>query len=131
MACFLVPAAEAIVTTAAAKIAEKKENAEGRERQAEKTANSTSCFSRKLKTLSNFLWGGSALLAFEHIWHGEITPFFPFLTAAGSSADLSEMLHEMSTVGVGMAVLVTVFSVGVSFAADSVLKRQPRSARKD
>ena len=53
------------------------------------------------------LWGGSGLLAFEHVWHGEVTPFFPFLTAAGNPADRMEMLHEMATSGVGMAVLVT------------------------
>lgn len=127
MACFLVPAAEAVVTTAAAKIAEKKENAEGRESLTEKTANSASSFSRKLKTLSNFLWGGSALLAFEHVWHGEVTPFFPFLTAAGNPADTAEMLHEMSTVGVGMAVLVTAFAVGVSLVNDSIAKRSRKA----
>jgi len=32
--------------------------------------------------LTNMLWGGSLLLAFEHVWHGEETPWFPFLTAA-------------------------------------------------
>ena len=46
-------------------------------------------------------------MAFEHFWHGEIQPFFPFLTAASNPADTAEMLHEMSTVGVSMAVLVT------------------------
>jgi len=53
------------------------------------------------------LWGGSGLLAFEHVWHGEVVPWFPFLTAASDPADAAEMLHEMSTVGVGMALLVT------------------------
>lgn len=120
MACFLVPAAEAIITTTAAKIVEKRESAETKENAVENTKTG---FSYKLKTLSNFLWGGSALLAFEHVWHGELTPFFPFLTAAGNPADTAEMLHEMSTVGVGMAVLVTVFAVGVSFVNDSVAKR--------
>lgn len=56
-----------------------------------------------------FLWGGSALLAFEHVWHGEVTMFFPFLTAAKNPETLSVMLHEMSTVGVTMAVVVTAF----------------------
>lgn len=125
MACFLVPAAEAIVTTAVAKIAEKKEDAQAMENPAKKTvAGSGSSFSQKLRTLSNFLWGGSALLAFEHIWHGEITPFFPFLTAAGNPADVAETLHEMSTVGVGMAALVTIFAVGVSFVSDFVARRR-------
>ena len=53
------------------------------------------------------LWGGSALLAFEHVWHGEIVPWFPFLTAAGDAEEASIMLHEMATVGVSMAILIT------------------------
>ena len=36
-------------------------------------------------------------------------PYFPFLTAANNPADLTKMLHEMSTVGVTMAVVVTLF----------------------
>ena len=53
------------------------------------------------------LWGGSALLAFEHLWHGEITPWFPFLTAMKDPSDAMEMLVEMGTVGVLMAALIT------------------------
>lgn len=104
MACFMVPAAEALVTTVATKIIEKKElsvdNTDIKIEHKELT-------STKLKRLNNLLWGGSALLAFEHLWHGEIQPFFPFLTAASNKADAIEMLHEMSTVGVTMAILVT------------------------
>ncbi|MCC8013571.1 MAG: hypothetical protein LIO87_00095, partial [Eubacterium sp.] len=59
--------------------------------------------------LNNMLWGGSALLAFEHIWHGEITPWFPFLTNAANAADRAEMLFEMATSGTAMAAVVTVF----------------------
>ena len=60
MACFLVPAAEAVVVTAAKKTAGSK--------PAEKTHKIS--FVRKLKWLTNMLWGGSVLLCFEHIWHG-------------------------------------------------------------
>ena len=73
MACFLVPAAEAAVVTVVTKIAEKKGvPADG--------------FVKKAKWLTNTLWGGSALLAFEHAWHGEIIPVFPFLTNAVDAA---------------------------------------------
>ncbi len=96
MACFIVPALEAVVTTIATKVLEK------RELKLEKGS-----FSVKLKRLNGLLWGGSALLAFEHLWHGEIQPFFPFLTAVGNPADMEEMFHEMKTVGVSMAILVT------------------------
>ena len=64
-------------------------------------------FSKKLKWLNNMLWGGTALLAFEHLWHGEITPWFPFLTAAGNPQDAAQMFHEMATTGVCMALIVT------------------------
>lgn len=105
MACFVIPATEAIITTVAAKIIEKKEMAAD---NSELTIVNKELFSTKLKRLNKMLWGGSALLAFEHLWHGEIQPFFPFLTAAANEADAVNMLHEMSTVGVTMALLVTI-----------------------
>lgn len=117
MGCFLVPAAEAIITTCVAKVIEKKENStqglELREGTRER-------FSDKLKRLNRFLWGGSALLAFEHLWHGELQPFFPFLTAAANPADAAEMLHEMSTVGVGMSVLVTCVWGVITYVTDRI-----------
>ena len=120
MACFIVPATEAIVTTIAAKVIEKKEpsapSAAQTDGQTAVHAPKTS-FARKLKWLRNLLWGGCALLAFEHVWHGEVVPWFPFLTAAADAADRAEMLHEMATVGVCMALVVTAVwavMVGVS-----------------
>lgn len=114
MACFLVPAAEAIVTAAAANIAknrEKKispvcENAEISVNK-EEAKQYKIPFSRKLRWLTNLLLGGSVLLLFEHIWHGEIAPYFPFLTAASNPQDAAEMLYEMGTAGVAMALLTT------------------------
>ena len=130
MACFIVPAAEAVVVTVAAKVAESKEKAaavpevhlEG------KTPGMTETvpFSRKLKWLSRLLWGGVFLLAFEHIWHGEVVPWFPFLTAASNPADLTEMLHEMATVGTTMAALVTVVWLGMVFVSGLIEKRANR-----
>ena len=127
MACFLVSAAEAVVVTVAASRLEKKEKAretapaacEGL--SAEPTAKIP--FSRKLKWLRNLLWGGVALLAFEHVWHGEVVPWFPFLTAASDPADAAEMLHEMGTVGVAMALLVTVVWLGMLGVAALAEKR--------
>ena len=127
MACFLVSAAEAVVVTVAASRLEKKEKAretapaacEGL--SAETTAKIP--FSRKLKWLRNLLWGGVALLAFEHVWHGEVVPGFPFLTAASDPADAAEMLHEMGTVGVAMALLVTVVWLGMLGVAALAEKR--------
>ena len=69
------------------------------------------------------LWGGSALLAFEHVWHGEVVPWFPFLTAASNPEDAAEMLHEMGTVGVTMAVLVTLVWLGMVVASRHIEKK--------
>ncbi|MBR6503754.1 MAG: hypothetical protein IKT15_02125, partial [Firmicutes bacterium] len=79
MACFLVSAAEAVVVTAVEKAEEKKEK-KPEEIRPEGVAETRIPLSRKLKWLTWMLWGGAALLAFEHIWHGEVVPWFPFLT---------------------------------------------------
>ena len=117
MACFAVPVAEAVVTTIVQKVLAKKE-------QSSKAKNP---FSRKLQWLNNMLWGGSALLAFEHVWHGEVVPWFPFLTAAESPESASEMLHEMSTVGVTMAALVTVVWLAMVAVSSLIEKRAQAS----
>ena len=127
MACFVVPAAEAIVTTVVQKVMEKKEKETGKKEARQEENDSRIPFSRKLKWLNNLLWGGSALLAFEHVWHGEVVPWFPFLTAASDPADAAEMLHEMATVGVSMAVLVTLVWLGMVGISAIIEKRVPKS----
>lgn len=124
MACFLVPAAEAVVTTVLEKTVHSKEIAENETiQQQDYTSAERIPFSRKLKWLNSMLWGGSALLAFEHVWHGEVVPFFPFLTAAQDPASTAEMLHEMSTVGVGMAGLVSLVWAGMLAVTHFIEKR--------
>ncbi len=122
MACFLVSVAEAVVVKVAEKAAKQNE-LRALERNTEKAKEVTIPLSRKLKWLSNMLLGGSVLLAFEHVWHGEIVPWFPFLTAMSDSEDTAEMLHEMATIGVSMAVLVTVVWIGMCIAADVIVRR--------
>ena len=119
MACFIVPATEAIITTAVAKVMENKEkNAP----ETEEITHDRIHFSEKLGWLNKLLWGGSALLAFEHVWHGEVVPFFPFLTAV-QEGETAGMLTEMGTVGVGMAVLVTAVWGGMVAVSSIVEKR--------
>lgn len=129
MACFLVTAAEAVVVTIAArsmKASEKKAvehvEVEGAV-QIEEMEAAPIPWSRKLSWLSYLLWGGALLLCFEHIWHGEVVPWFPFLTAASDPSDTAEMLHEMSTIGVTMAVLVTAAWGVMVYTVDSMVKR--------
>ena len=119
MACFLVPATEAVVATIATKVIEKKEKNALTVSAGKKTLEMPEKlpFSRKLKWLTNLLWGGSVLLAFEHVWHGEVVPWFPFLTAAANPEDAAEMLHEMATAGVTMAAIWLVM-LGVSKAIE-------------
>lgn len=128
MACFLVSAAEAAIVTVATQIVLAHENKllPKYRREAEETSEQHAAkipFSRKLRWLSNLLWGGSLLLAFEHVWHGEIVPWTPFLTAAATPAETTIMLHEMSTVGVGMALLVTAVWVAMVLVSSSLEKK--------
>ena len=126
MACLLVPAAEAVITTIAAKVIRSKEQkaeAAGVKLESNMETAEKLPFSRKLKWLSNLLWGGSALLTLEHVWHGEIVPFAPFLTAAGDPAATAEMLQEMATVGAGMTVAVTAVWLGMLGVSKAMEKR--------
>jgi hypothetical protein len=104
MACFLVPAGEAVVTTVVQKVVENKEKKAG----GEKARSMGVKWSRRLSWLNKMLWGGTILLALEHIWHGEVVPWPPFLTAMSNPAEVAPMLHEMATIGVAMAIFVTI-----------------------
>ena len=133
MACFLVSVAEAAVVTVIEKVAKKSEekavvseSADSAEQVGEVTHTP---LSRKLSWLRNMLLGGSVLLLFEHIWHGEIVPFFPFLTAMSNPDDMMEMFHEMATVGVCMALLIT-FVWGIICFAVGVIEKRPAPAEE-
>ncbi len=134
MACFLVTAAEAVVVTAAAQGMKHREKKAIRpDFQAARASipaepEETLTWSRKLMWLARLLWGGALLLAFEHVWHGEVVPWFPFLTAAADPADTAVMLHEMATVGVTMALIVTLVWAVMVAAAEAILKRKPAPA---
>ena len=125
MACFTVPAAEAIVTTIAGKIIKSKEKHQTID-ASKNTADVSSPkipFSTKIGWLNKMLWGGSALLAFEHVWHGEVVPFFPFLTAVRDGNAL-EMLHEMATTGVTMALIVSAVWGLMVLVSNAIEKRK-------
>ena len=122
MACFIEPAAEAIAVTAATKLLGQK--------KAEKNSSVRTLFvTEKLGWLNKMLWGGSALLAFEHLWHGEVVPFFPFLSAMESAEETASMLHEMGTVGAGMALMVTGVWIGMVAVSRVLEKKALREAK--
>ena len=109
MACFLVPTGEAIVATIVKKgIQSKEDPAEVEQLESEGKIP----WSRKLS------W--PILLCLEHMWHGEVVLWPPFLTAMADPADTAEMLAEMGSVGVGMAVFVTVAWIVMVLVADNV-----------
>ena len=135
MACFLVSTAEAIVVTAAAKAVKNNEMKADSQKLAKKASIETKQeehlpWSKKLMILAQLLWGGAFLLCFEHIWHGEVVPWFPFLTAMNDPGDTAEMLHEMSTIGVTMAVIVTVTWAIMMFVADRIMERPDAEPEK-
>ena len=71
-------------------------------------------WSKKLAYLELTLWGGSFLLAGEHVIHGEVTPYPPFLTAMSNPDDAAEMFKEIGTVGVAMFLLLVIaWAIGI------------------
>jgi hypothetical protein len=85
MTCFLTPIATGIVTT----VFRKKIPA-----------------ALKIGWLNIMLWGGVAMLAIEHIAHGEVVFYPPFLTAMQNPADIPVMLQELATVGGTMTIAI-------------------------
>lgn len=102
MACVVVPFVEAVGISVAEKVLAKRTVEGGIARD----------FVEKIPVLKNMLYGGSLLLAVEHVYHGEISFIPPFLTAARNPAEIPAMLREMATVGVAMALLTTAVWAG-------------------
>ena len=91
MACFSVPLTAAAVATAVkASLPESVRS---------------NPFASRLDWLGKMMFGGSFLLAIEHVYHGEITFAPPFLTAV-RDGNVADMLYEMATRGVAMAILL-------------------------
>ena len=83
-------------------------------------------FISKLGWLGKMMFGGSFLLAIEHVYHGEIIFTPPFLTAV-KNGETADMLHEMATRGVAMAVLLGV--VWVAMVGVSTMLERSKSKR--
>ena len=115
MACFTAPLAQALVITAA-----KAKHGETKSRNP---------FAARIGWLQKMLFGGSFLLAIEHVWHGEITWRYPFLTAV-KDGNTGEMLHEIATLGVAMAVLITAVWVGMVLVSSAIEKRRAPASQE-
>jgi len=114
MACFTAPLAAAI--------------AAGVVRRTVKTKDAddpeTISWATKLGWLEKLSFGGCALLAFEHIWHGEIIFQFPFLTGV-RDGNTAEVLREIATVGGTMTVLILAIWAGMLVVSSRIVKRKP------
>ena len=85
MACFLAPTTVAIITSAIRKKIPLKYH---------------------LDWLITMLWGGVVMLVVDHIAHGEVILYPPFLTALKNPADIPAMLHEIATIGLTMTIAI-------------------------
>jgi hypothetical protein len=107
MACFLAPMSLAIVLTTLQLL----------------TRHSDLPHRLKLSTYNAMLWGGVALLAAEHVFHGEITAFAPYLTAMSSPADTAVMVSEIVTVGGSMTLAISLTWMGMLAVSTLMTKR--------
>lgn len=114
MACFTGPVAAALVATAIRHSLKKNDGDDSGKIP----------FAEKLKWLEKLFLGGSALLAFEHVWHGEIIFTFPFLTAV-QDGNTAEMLNEIATVGGAMTGLILLVWLGMVVISDRIVSRAP------
>ena len=116
MACFTVTAAAGIGVAVARHIVkhhEKKLASLGQEPKIERFGSDVK-WSKKLGALELTLFSGSFVLALEHIMHGEVVPYPPFLTAMRSAESTAEMFEEIGTVGIGMlGALLVAWAIGV------------------
>lgn len=134
MGCFVVPMAEAIVVSIVKKVVKKKresislenvelEGAAFLSAESEKLDQTKLDWEQKLSWLNQLLWGGVFLLAIEHIWHGEVVLWPPFLTAMNNPSEIPIMLHEMATIGTSMAVFVTLVWIVMVYVVENKLKQ--------
>lgn len=87
MACFLAPAAAAIITTSIKKKINPKYH---------------------LEWLMLMLWGGVVMLIVDHVASGELVFYPPFLTAMKNPADIPVMLQEIFTIGGSMTLAIII-----------------------
>lgn len=102
MACFLVPLGEAVVASVV-KHTLLKQNTKNTVELAQKKA----VWKSRISALEQMLYGGCFVLAIEHVYHGEVVFYPPFLTAMRNPEETKVMLNEIATVGSSMAVVVS------------------------
>lgn len=99
MGCFVAPVTEAVLTTVVRKSIDLSPKMRGKLEH--------NMFYQELPKLEKLLYAGSALLVFEHIYHGEVVPWYPFFTSMYSVEETAAMVQEILTTGILMCFLVT------------------------
>jgi len=88
----------------------------------------TACkWTQRLRWLNTMLWGGTALLALEHVWHGEVVPWPPFLTAMETPGAVGPMLWEILTYGLTMTAVIFA-AWGIMVGVAELVERKGRTA---
>ena len=118
MACFSAPLAAAVVTGVVRRAAAKSPEQPG-----------TISWATKLGWLEKLFFGGCALLAFEHVWHGEIIFQFPFLTGV-RDGNTAEVLKEIAMVGGAMTALILAVWIGMLVVSSAIVKRTPAAVKE-
>ena len=110
MACFTAPLAAAVAAGLVRRTVKDTGNTE------------TISWATKLGWLEKLFFGGCILLAFEHVWHGEIIFQFPFLTGI-RDGNTAEVLREIATVGGAMTALIVAVWIGMLIVSSLIVKR--------
>lgn len=127
MACFIAPAGVAVVTTIVGKIVKKREGT-----SEDHGVQCKGKWTQRLRWLNTMLWGGTVLLALEHVWRGELVPFPPFLTAFQTAEGVGPVLREIATYGATMtAAVVLAWAIMVGVAELRIRARRMSEAEAE
>ena len=114
MACFLVPMIWAIVLTGVQYMLHRK------------YPDHPALKKYRLWALNAMLWGGVVMLAIEHLAHGEVVPWPPFLTAMSNPEDIPIMLEEMKVIGGTMTTAIfAIWGIG-TLVVNAIPAREER-----
>jgi hypothetical protein len=106
MACFVAPAAVAVVTTVVRKVVAKREGVSAARQTDRQTTKSSGKWTQRLGWLNLMLWGGTIMLVLDHLITGEVTLSPPFLTALETPGAVGPMVREILVTGGAMTAAV-------------------------
>ena len=128
MACFVAPAAVAVVTTVTRKIVQRRETDSSAPQAQTSKVKQCGKWTQRLGWLNTMLWGGTVMLVLDHILSGELTARPPFLTALGEAGQASVVINEILVVGGAMTGAVFVVW-GIMIAAAELRTRAKVKAK--